>query len=96
MSNSITLVSDTEWDPYACLWAEIPTELAGDAARYFIDSPDWVLVREEPDRRTSPNFASIEREGEQPLHFTTSDGDVADAASDALVKLLGRDPDSVH
>ena len=95
--STISLVSETETDPYSCFWAEIPAGVAADAATYFFDSPDWHTVREpHPTREAYPHCVTIENTDQVPMHFATTDPAVADAASDALVALLGRGPDSLH
>ncbi|KLI09292.1 MULTISPECIES: hypothetical protein [Mycobacteriaceae] len=96
MHATVTVVSDTEHDPYTCFWAELRDVPAVDAANYFIGSDNWTQVEEEPEPEAHPHSASVERDGHPPLHFIASEPAVADAASDALVKILGRGPDSVH
>ncbi|MEN4464251.1 hypothetical protein ABFV47_25115 [Mycolicibacterium fortuitum] len=95
MHATVTVVSDTELDPYTCFWAELRDTHAVDAANYFIHSADWTRIEEDPAAAVHPHSASVERDGHPPLHFITEDPAVADAASDALATILGRGPDSV-
>ncbi|MFA5709292.1 hypothetical protein [Mycolicibacterium sp.] len=96
MHATVTVISDTELDPYTCFWAEVPDLHAVDAANYFIGSADWTSTAEEPTPEAHPHSASVERDGKPPLHFITAGRASADAASDALVTILGRGPDSLH
>lgn len=92
---TLTITSDTEHDPYSAYWADVPdTDLAA-AEATFTGSTDWRLSADPTDIRAATHFAHIEYRGQPPRLYLATSATAADAAAEAEVRVLGRNPDSL-
>lgn len=92
---TLTITSNTEYDPYSSYWADVPDVDLAAAEAALAGSTDWTVSVDPMDIRVATHFAHIEYRGQPSRLYLTASATAADAAAESVVRVLGRSPDSL-